>query len=487
MKSVSAALIGCLSLVLAEPVMAQTQTAPDSVTRDQAPAVDQTELTALASRVLAHSDELARLWPGYWPRGQAFILYAPEVGAVFGGAAAPDGLTFKPGRLPGVNGAYEIDYPSSAPNTILSVVDKRGDDLNTLFHEQFHDFQTESFVARVGAGEFVDLTLIPDLEAFTAGAELERRVLGAALEADDPQARLSLSQTYTTMRRDRLKSIDGAIAATEDARERSEGTADYVALQASAVVFADGATNPRAALLQTLKEPLLNRPDNYSTQMFRWRAYGVGAAQAWLLDTYSAPDWRKQVEAGQSLTALLEKAVGFASPAEAAQISASFDPAKIRAEVRDQLLRRQEPFTDRASFLAHSPKRLTVRLTLPFSRVREVNVSFQSPGMKALSAATIALPDAEPFSAVGPAFTLNATGHWVLVDNPSRVIDGRGQFTFTVLLETFDGLGALGTGLTEQPLRIDADGLLLELPVGTTIRRSENEILIEARLEPKTD
>ena len=87
-----------------------------------APAVqgqDRAELTAMAERITAQSDALASLWPGYWPQQQPFILYAPDTGAVFGGAASPQGITYQPGALAGANFGFVMDFPSGVDNTIM--------------------------------------------------------------------------------------------------------------------------------------------------------------------------------------------------------------------------------------------------------------------------------------------------------------------------------------------------------------------------------
>ncbi|KAK0358989.1 hypothetical protein LTR94_033102, partial [Friedmanniomyces endolithicus] len=124
-------------------------------------------------------------------------LIAGDV-AVFGGARLPDTPRFRPGRLEGAEFHFVLDYPSGVPDTVLLRPDGADDDLSTLFHEQFHDFQNTAFRWMSGDGhqEFVDLNAIPDLTGFIAALDLERLVLQAALLEAVAPARKILAQSY---------------------------------------------------------------------------------------------------------------------------------------------------------------------------------------------------------------------------------------------------------------------------------------------------
>lgn len=137
-------------------------------------------LAERARAVEAQGDALARIWPGYWPPDQPFILYLPGTGAAYGGEAARNGRRFRPGEMEDVRFTFVLDYPGRADNTILLRLDSAEEELSTLFHEQFHDYQSDAFrwLDRGGSGgEFVDVSAIPDLEAFAVAAEQERRLL----------------------------------------------------------------------------------------------------------------------------------------------------------------------------------------------------------------------------------------------------------------------------------------------------------------------
>jgi hypothetical protein len=187
----------------------------------------QEELEAVARRVLAHEDALSRLWPGFWPPGQPFIIHHPDTGAVFAGQASPAGPEFRPGALPGAHSGYELDYPSGAPDTVALKYGEDVADLSTLFHEQFHDYQRDAF-RWIGGGheEFVDVSLIPDRAGFAAAAEIERRVLVDALTARRPAERRRFARAYLALREHRLGALAPEVAAAEAHREWTEGTAE---------------------------------------------------------------------------------------------------------------------------------------------------------------------------------------------------------------------------------------------------------------------
>ena len=442
-----------------------------------------------ARNVLDHQAALARLWPGYWPEGQAFILHDRAVGVVFAGGASPSGPSFRPGRLESADAAFELDYPSGVPNTVAFAVQGPDSDLETLFHEQFHDYQHQAFRWRgPSAGEYVDLSLIPDLAGFAAAAEVERRVLADALQAGDDASRRRLARTYLRLRRDRIAALDGAVAVVEAEREWSEGTAFYVGLQASALVHGKSDAAVRDRLVAELRQNLFARPGGFVTNWFRWRAYGVGGAEAWLLDAMGA-DWRGSVEDGERLNVLLERKVGLAAPRFAENARRRYNLPGLRNAVVAAMAAAPPVISSRAQFLASAPRRLVVELDIPARRAGRMETGFQSAGMAPIGEGVLALPDAVYFVATGEGARLKTAGLSVLHETPTTVaVGGVGHFRFTVLLDDFAGLEAVdalppGTHRLDR-LSLRAEGLELDVEGPVEVEVSQDEILVRPVIAP---
>lgn len=443
---------------------------------------DRAELTAMAERIAAQSDALSQLWPGYWPPEQPFVLYAPGTGAVFGGAASSGAVSFQPGPLAGANFGFVMDFPSGVDNTIMVEITGSDDDLSTLFHEQFHDFQDDRFVWRgPGGNEYVDLSLIEDLETFTFGVELERRVLADILAAPDMQTRRALAGVYLALRRDRERGMAPSVVITERHREWTEGTAQYAGLQASLLVAGHPAQRIREELIDGLNEDLLSRQGDFAINMFRWRAYSTGASLAWLLDDLGVPDWRAAIESGTPLDLALEQAIGVADPGEVIAVRASYDEADIRRAIAPAVAAALSARLDVESFLALAPARLVLELSLPPSEQAAVQISFQAPAMTPLGSSSIALPDAVLVSAEYGGLSLRVEDHSVLMEVPPSRESGLIMRRLSILLPSLSGLERLAPGALPEPLDVEIEGITLKLPAGAVVEIDEDSITIRIR------
>lgn len=426
------------------------------------------QLTALAQVVVELNAPLSEIWPGYWPDGQSFILHAPETGAVFAGAASLEEPRFRPGRLPGAEAAYVIDYPSGVPNTILLNVRGSDDDLSTLFHEQFHDFQSGAFrwTGQV-AGEFVDLSLIDDLTRFTAEVELERRVLAAAMEAPDAESRRELARGYLALRRDRESRLNPAIAAVERHREWSEGTAEYAGRMGSAIIRVQDAPvrhHVRCQLAEALRQDIFDNPQQFTTNMFRWRAYAVGASMTWLLDEQGADGWRDRVSAGTPLDVLLENLIGVADAATAAALHADHDIDGLTAVLTPHVEAATALPLDRETLLGSAPFRLIVEVDLPVTAVGEMRVSFHSARMTALLPGEMALPNAR-VTARWRDLEMLVEDRTVVLDMPAGMLRGRGLYRISLALSELPELEIDEAGRRVLLL----DGLSLTAPADAEV------------------
>lgn len=389
----------------------------------QSPAalLDQNALTAQAERVERHAEALSRLWPGYWPQTQPFILYAPDIGAVFGGDRLPGTPRFRPGRLEGAEFHFVLDYPSGRPDTVLLRPDGPDDDLSTLFHEQFHDFQNTAFrwTSRDGHQEFVDLNSIPDLPGFIAALDLERLVLQAALLEPDLSVRRHLAQTYLALRTARSAGLPAEILAVQQQREWSEGTAEFIGLQASNLI----AGRPDTALPRAIADNLTvpgEKDMSLVSELFRWRAYPVGAALTWLLADLDADQWRTHISRGVPLDALLRQTIGEGSAEDVSAAAARFDHPSLKTKAAERLAQAPEGVTSREAFLDQAPHWLVLELKTPSVRGKDVQLSFSAATMTPLASGGIALPHGMVVMEA-PGFALKSKGIPALIDVPVGV------------------------------------------------------------------
>lgn len=444
--------------------------------------VSEEDLTAMAERVVSHGQALSTLWPGFWPPDQPFVLYAPDVGAVFSGAASPEGPSFRPGPLENATFHFVLNFPSGAPNTVLLEVTDRDDDLSTLFHEQFHDFQSDAFRwSGDSGGEYVDLDLIDDLARFTARAQLERQILASALEADDGAERRALARDYLALRRHREQGLDASIIVTERHREWLEGTAEYVGRQAAALAGGAPGGQVRDYLAAALRNDL-NDPAGYLFNMFRWRAYGVGGSLAWLLDDFTVEGWRGAVEAGTPLDRLLEDAVEGAAPDRLEALWSAHDLEERIRQATPLVEQATSARLDRRTFLASAPRRLVVEIDMPHDQLAAARISFHSAAMTALEGGSIALPDATRVSVEAADLVLSVQGRSVLLDMPSGEVQGeRGIYRFTVLLPDLAGLDDLIPGVLEDAVQVTIEGLSLTVPAGASVEAGDGNLSVLVR------
>ena len=433
----------------------------------------QEELEAVARRVLAHEDALSRLWPGFWPPGQPFIIHHPDTGAVFAGQASPAGPEFRPGALPGAHSGYELDYPSGAPDTVALKYGEDVADLSTLFHEQFHDYQRDAF-RWIGGGheEFVDVSLIPDRAGFAAAAEIERRVLVDALTARRPAERRRFAREYLALREHRLGALAPEVAAAEAHREWTEGTAEYVGLQGAAVL-AGRPDRVRSRIVEGLRRDLNDAPGGFSINWFRWRAYSVGAGLAWLLDDLGA-DWRGAAEQGGRLDVLLSEALGEGGADEdGAALLARRRFASLRRDMAESLARAPSAPSSRDQFLASAPMRLAIHVAVPPALIPDMEMSFQAKGMTPLPGDALALTD------LGYLVVRIGETELRISDRPVLTEMVGGDARQIVLLSTFEGLDGLiaAAGRTGEPapLSLELDWIRLRASAAT-VELVDNEI-----------
>lgn len=446
--------------------------------RAQPDALNAGQLEALATSVLARSDRLAQIWPGYWPASQMFVIYESGVGAVFAGGARP--MEFRPGRLENATRPFVFDYPSGVPNTIMIQRYQTPDrTLLTMFHELFHDVQTDRFAGTGRRGEFVDLSSVTDRVGLTVDMEIERRALSAALQADDPQARRAGLKTYLSLRRTREAGMPARVVATERSREVFEGTADYVGRRALDVALETNTS--RRDILKELEDDLISGPGSYLNRWFRARSYGVGAALCLMLDEFGG-DWKPAVEGGAALDDLLGRAIGEPSVAERSRLASlgreAFGAADVMREVTAAFASGPPQLAALSDFEALAGKRIIVRINEGAGPQPEVTFSAQ---MHPLSPSAIALLAVQSFHIESPTISITAAPKALLMDSEGSGSSSERVYTFVI-----DDLGGLSVPAGESrpdALHLTAEGVDIKVRGPVRIVRTDDAIVIFASQE----
>ena len=315
---------------------------PFSVTRDSL-------MVAVAVGLDAAGPEIARVWPGFWPAGQAFalsdLMTTGDVVAVVPRSAAPGGDLAEYERVEGVPRALwgrtfvrrgglpgEEPGPGSIPGEPVDLGSVRGyvqpffmvgearmplaNHVRVVVHEAFHVWQNESGFAKtdtvtglVPTAFLADTTFAED-PGVLAQVERENRLLVGVAAAAEPDSVRGLLREFLALRAERLSGRPD-LERVERHYARDEGTAEYVGCQAMG-----------AAVSVTLVRPCLTAELGIGAEgdhemrggvlgyLTRWRLYSVGAVLADALDRLGVDDWRGRIASGEPVEILIEDAVG---------------------------------------------------------------------------------------------------------------------------------------------------------------------------------
>ncbi len=470
-----AALLACGSALSAPAAPAQ---------EDVASAAKQM-MIATAAQLASASTALSAIWPGYWPAEQAFIIHVEGEGALLVSpglrpegfqplpdAAVPASLKgrafFHPGTLAGAARPFVPAFPIGEGRTAM-LVNAAGRDpesiIDVIVHEQFHDHQNGAFKHKA-ASQFVHPQAVKDRVTFAAAAEIERRVLSAALTAGSDSERRQLLGSYFALRREREASVPAEVVAVEQGYERLEGTAKYVERAAHAEIFAGGGRALPALLAKELDSPI-NPSGPFGTVWFRVRSYSTGAAVTYLISQYDK-DWHSKIAAGAKLDALLASLIPLPGPAEATRLAA-MARQRFNYEARRRELEPAIRESEKAEIKSIDEFLALALFQLVFNGAGDAGKpqpGFSARNMTDLGPSTLALPIANVFSVTGASFTLTARQRPVLMQF--------GEKRYTVLLPA----APLVDGKAMQPgkhrlsgIRIDAQGVELKVdrPVLVTL------------------
>jgi hypothetical protein len=342
------------------------------------------------------------MWPGYWSSEQPIIIYKPGSDAIMISGVAPP-APFQPVQdalprdlrrktyrscmpLPGLNGNFNTDYGIGSLRAIaVKLEDTPAKTLNILFHEGFHRFQDQKFKRTRGADSVglaeekrLPSTIISDA-ALVATMDLERRILGRAVALHSPLAMKSLVRQYLAVRQQRISELPIDVVHSESNIERKEGSASIIGFEMADVALGRRrSTRPWDELKMLMIDPVGSAPSNAKPyERFRVRAYGSGAAMAWIL-TRLGIDWRERVQEGASFESLLRQATDFdprTGPSLAEQAREGFGYAQLLRDAQDWKRKYAHEIT-REDFY----KKGAVRLVVEFGKQGEGFPAFKGQG-----------------------------------------------------------------------------------------------------------
>lgn len=332
--------------------------------RGPAPTLPGTVFTVVSAQAA-----IDRVWPGFWPESQAFLVYQPDGDAMLyspgpppaayahyrppstGPAVQPwlDMLYWHEGVPPGLYGLYDTAFRiGETTATAVALQDTLDATLRTLFHETFHAYQQRHFRGESAGLGFIAPATITD--TMMATAEVERRILREALQASDRGTSRELAWQYLAVRASRNRETPAKAHQIEREVERLEGSAQLVGLQAAIAVLDRTPDAVAASVDRDLATPLSAFGGGLSERMFRWRLYGTGAAIGLLLDRFGAVGWRERLEQDGSFEALLAAATGFNDVTQpealARQALERFDFASLRVQAAAQVAAGAQPSFD---------------------------------------------------------------------------------------------------------------------------------------------
>jgi hypothetical protein len=471
----------------------------------QSVALAREDVIAMAAQVVRGSAQLARIWPTYWPEDQAFIIQIRDQGAllissasiapptgfeVLSAASIPPELRgrafFHSGSLEGTTAPFITDFPLGNGRTAMfaNAGSSAEQTLLLLIHEQFHAYQRTAFRSNGTGSQFINPLAIRDRTRFAAGADIERRVLRAAIASSSPEERTGLLRQYFALRRAREATVPAAVVGVEEGFERSEGTAKYVDRVAHAVLLEHSPALP-SLLMENFDQDLTSDQSGFNgafaTTWFRSRSYGTGAALCYLLSLYDPQNWRSKIEQGAKLDVLLESFVG-KTPATEAALLASQARAKFGYEARRRqlapIIRAQEATEIKsvAEFMALAPFRMVLELKVPVvNGKRAAATGLKARGLVQLSPSEMAVPQAISYSLTMPGVLLAVRERPILLggDDLDPDLDRS-----TVLLAAAPRIG--GRVLTPGQYHLDtlivsAEGYDLKIdgPVVVVVTRNE--------------
>jgi hypothetical protein len=304
---------------------------------------------ASATAIMAAEGRLNALWPGSWPRGEAFAVFPFRGGTLLASTSSdtkwPDarwrpltefaldgGRLFRADTVPPSGIPFVLEWAiGGRPTTAVRIPDPSvfwrdgkpivpwmADSLPILvmflMHEHFHGFQERSFRVMRGTTDVFanqepvtrDTAALRAPGIATALAQ-ERATLREALLAKTDAGRREALRRYYELRGARHALLPAAFATYEAVHERAEGIASAIGFDAVAAVYpATGSSRDAiaAAWLDAPTDGMRQQTDDPWQAYRSWHLYATGIAKVGLLSAL-APSWKTTVQNGASLDDLL--------------------------------------------------------------------------------------------------------------------------------------------------------------------------------------
>ena len=499
----SSCLVGCLIYAAfsapASAVVADNAQSPQPVPTAECVASVDSRLLDAAARAVRIAPVSSRVWPGFHIAEPAILIYRMGGQAILVSDKLPKKL-FTPvptravpralrGRtfvscnvLPGLNGNFNTSYDIGNVRAVAVSLDATIEKtVDTLFHESFHRFQDSAFSRTNGASRTalavekrLDPTIVSNPE-FVAAMEIERRILAQIINNRAAESKPLLCD-YLAVRQQRREGLPVDVRDAELNIERKEGSAGIVGAEMGALATGADPGIPSAQLRMFMSEPPTSLPSGLSGYgRFRARAFGSGAAIAWIL-TRLHRNWRAELQHGASFEALLTKAVGRCPPnRNIASIRSRFGYSQVLADA-ETWHKQYGKEASRADFYRTGP----ARLILEFPKLTSKDPEFKGQGTGLPSQPednVIIFMQAQAFSlAYGP-ITMQADNRPYLLDMTAAPRVYRVELTLGELphARNADGTGGLrwSNGGT-----IEGRGVNLKLAAPATLRFDGNALTI---------
>lgn len=226
-----------------------------------------------------------------------------------------------------------------------------------MLHEYFHQYQDKHFKGEE-KGEYVDHMNPENL----ALMHLEEKILLGFLRSGES----GFLKDFLVVNHARRELLAESSWHWENEQQSIEGMADYVGSKTFDVLKLIPEFDGRQHLVRTLPD---DHSDAITDRAIQWRHYGVGTALGYALDQLEVVDWKRQVEEGKSLMALLEEAVGEVDTGYLPHIKKTYGYDQIKHQVGSKIASYKsmiEGHKQRYQSLSGPTLRMT-RPSIPFS------------------------------------------------------------------------------------------------------------------------